>query len=405
MRFTTKWGNIPRGRVDRWKHEDRPSPGCESLLSSRTLRCGYHDRVLISRPNSFLGSHHEWNQQIRDRHVRRNSCYKNRGTGKPVAKPEPWPKPTLTLSPVSIPFRERKWIDINPGTYSQGCFEVSKFVIRLLRHDESVPREDDGAVRFDDLAEKIKAQFNGTSQWTTNDWIIFLAKGGILPNISCTSEQSRDFQEVISFIRHCKTMYCYRMTSPSTSTTSGTLMNCTPSVKVDWFPEEKVSKETCSPCFSQPWTRCTLVQEKVQYDLDKPRIAVYKNTCWAHQTTVLWCNLKLAQRKGLPFHQTRSHAIALFNTLPDLYWESGIHEDWRGVILQGIFIPKVTASRAHAEYAVWTSGSASSRCEKIRPPSKRTKRVQGNLSLTSRGQTSQASRRKSAMEVQGNLSR
>ena len=76
-------------------------------------------------------------------------------TGKPVAKAEPQPKPHLTLSPVSILFRERKSRDINPGTYSQGCFEVSNFMIRLVRHDESVPREDDGAVRFDDLAEKF----------------------------------------------------------------------------------------------------------------------------------------------------------------------------------------------------------------------------------------------------------
>ena len=70
---------------------------------------------------------------------------------KRVAKAEPRPKPTL-MSPVSIPSRERKWTDINPGTYSQGCFELSNFMIRLLGHDESVPREDDGAVRFDDLA-------------------------------------------------------------------------------------------------------------------------------------------------------------------------------------------------------------------------------------------------------------
>ena len=90
-------------------------------------------------------------------------------TGKPVAKAKPRRKPTLTLFPVPIPLRERKWIDINPGTYGQGCFEVSKFMIRLLRQDESVPREDDGAVRFDDLAEKFKAKFDGTSQWTIND--------------------------------------------------------------------------------------------------------------------------------------------------------------------------------------------------------------------------------------------
>ena len=30
---------LPRERVDPWKDEDRPSPGCDGLLSSRTLRC------------------------------------------------------------------------------------------------------------------------------------------------------------------------------------------------------------------------------------------------------------------------------------------------------------------------------------------------------------------------------
>ena len=46
----------------------------------------------------------------------------NRGTRKFVAKAEPRPKLTFTLSPVSIPYRERKWIDSEPGKFSQGCF-------------------------------------------------------------------------------------------------------------------------------------------------------------------------------------------------------------------------------------------------------------------------------------------
>ena len=50
-------------------------------------------------------------------------------------------------------------------------------------------------------------------------------------------------------------------------------------------------------------------------DLTKPRIAPCKNT-WKHlQKTVLWCNLKFAQEKGLQFYQT-SHAVVLHNTLP-----------------------------------------------------------------------------------------
>ena len=64
----------------------------------------------------------------------------NGGTGKLVAKAKPRQMPTLTLTPVSIPYRERKWIDVDPGKYSQGCFEVSKIMIRLLRHDDTSSR-------------------------------------------------------------------------------------------------------------------------------------------------------------------------------------------------------------------------------------------------------------------------
>ena len=55
---------------------------------------------------------------------------------------------------------------------------MSKFMIRLLQHDDTVHREDDGAVRFDDIMEEFKAKFDGTSQWPINAWRTFLAKGG-----------------------------------------------------------------------------------------------------------------------------------------------------------------------------------------------------------------------------------
>ena len=97
-------------------------------------------------------------------------------TGKLVAKAKPRPKLAVKWSLVSILIRERKWIDINPATFNEGCFAVSKFMIRLLRHDEAIPREDDGAVRFDDLIEKSKVKFDGTSNWTVDAWTTFLAK-------------------------------------------------------------------------------------------------------------------------------------------------------------------------------------------------------------------------------------
>ena len=101
----------------------------------------------------------------------------HRVTVKLVAKAKPQPKPAVTLSPISIPVRERKWIDINPERFRQDRFAVSKAIIRLLRHNPSISREHNGAVRFDDIMEEFKAKFDATLQWPTNDWITFLAKG------------------------------------------------------------------------------------------------------------------------------------------------------------------------------------------------------------------------------------
>ena len=180
--------------------------------------------------------------------------------------------------------------------------------------------------------------------------------------MSCISEQPRDIQEELSMILHCKTVYYYRTTSLITSTTSGTLTTCTPSSWVDWLilggrslkrDRQSVFFTAVNPMYANQ------DQEEVQYDLDKPRIAVYRNTWRVLQTTVYCWNLKLAQRKGSQLYQTWSYAIALFNTFTcDTYWESDVHEDWRGFILQSVPIPNVTSSRTHAEFASWTSGSS-----------------------------------------------
>ena len=59
-------------------------------------------------------------------------------------------------------------------------------------------------------------------------------------------------------------------------------------------------------------------------DLSKAIIAPYKNT-WKHfQDTVFWCNLKLAQQRGLQFYQTRSNAVLFYDTLPAEFIEKAI---------------------------------------------------------------------------------
>ena len=95
------------------------------------------------------------------------------------SKAKPKPTPTDTSSHVkreikdevkqepsgqmSIPFHERQWIDMEPAVFSRGFLEVSKHMIRLLRHGEEVPRERDGAVKFDDVMENFKSGFRPPS--------------------------------------------------------------------------------------------------------------------------------------------------------------------------------------------------------------------------------------------------
>ena len=64
---------------------------------------------------------------------------------KAKAKPQ---KRELVDVPSIIPMNERKWIDIEPSEPSLAAYEVSKKVISLPRHNQTVQREEDGAIQF-----------------------------------------------------------------------------------------------------------------------------------------------------------------------------------------------------------------------------------------------------------------
>ena len=86
----------------------------------------------------------------------------------------------MTLTSVSIPVLERKWVDIETQrSHDHKCHEVSKAITRLLRHDETVHRGIDGAIHYSDIIEECRRKkFDGPSQWLLEDWTSTLAKGG-----------------------------------------------------------------------------------------------------------------------------------------------------------------------------------------------------------------------------------
>ena len=74
------------------------------------------------------------------------------------AKAKPQRREPVDL-PSVIPTNERKWIDIEPGESSFSAYEISKKVINLLPHSQTVQREDDGAVQFWKIKNFLQNQF------------------------------------------------------------------------------------------------------------------------------------------------------------------------------------------------------------------------------------------------------
>ena len=73
---------------------------------------------------------------------------------------------------------ERKWIDIEPGESSFSAYEISKKVINLLRHSQTVQRDDDGAVQFWKIKNFLQNQFPQVPYWADDRWKACLAAGG-----------------------------------------------------------------------------------------------------------------------------------------------------------------------------------------------------------------------------------
>ena len=83
-------------------------------------------------------------------------------------------------------------------------------------------------------------------------------------------------------------------------------------------------------------------------DLEAPRLARYMHTAWKkHQNTVYWVDIKLAQKKGLKFYQTRSNAIILYDTLQSYCIPKVVRMETGEVIYEKVYasprpLPKIS---------------------------------------------------------------
>ena len=94
------------------------------------------------------------------------------------AKAKPQRRELAGFSPSFFPLNERKWIDIEPGKHSLSEYEISKKVIHLHRHSQTVQREEDGAVQFWRIKNYLQSQFPQVLYWSDDRCKACLAAGG-----------------------------------------------------------------------------------------------------------------------------------------------------------------------------------------------------------------------------------
>ena len=222
------------------------------------------------------------------------------------AKSKPQKRETVEL-PSTIPMNEGKWIDIEPAEPSLSAYEVSKKVINLLRHNQTVQREDDGAVQFWRIKFHLRNQFPQNQYWSDDRRKACLAGGG---GAKRRYQYCTDVSKTIFYFRALQGHSGRNLMDPS--------LQDNVTIQSGFF--QQIYHVGCAFNLHSIINNGLILgghHDTATIDFNKPRRAQYMHSAWKkHEDAVFWVDINLAIHKGLTFYQTRSNAIILQGTLP-----------------------------------------------------------------------------------------
>ena len=222
-------------------------------------------------------------------------------SGKPIAKARPRLKSTIMLTRVSVPLRERKWVDVNLGSYDHVCYVILKAMTRLLRHDQNIPQETGGAVKYEDIVEdfnkeeEIRGCFAMVTQWldfysgkrrTSQEKVSILLESYIFQTHFVFQSKSKSGGSAVDpelqdnvLLPQGFTEYIYHVRN---------LSEVHSIIRSGLIPVGQSLRRWRQSVF---FTTANPIDCSIQKYLETASEFVY------------WCNLKLVQEKGLPFHR------------------------------------------------------------------------------------------------------
>ena len=238
---------------------------------------------------------------------------------RPKAKAKP--QPMESTGTATIPLSERVWIDIEPSEKNLESYNLSKKVINLLRHNQKLHREQDGAIQFYKIKFHLRDYHLPTQNWSDDRWKACLAAGG---GSKRRYQYCSDHLGSIIYLRALQGhsgdsliylalqdnvligpgvfLYIYHVGCAfnlSSIISNGLILgglNLSRRQSVFFLPVDPRDEDHKEP-------------ENIDYSV--PRHARYVQNTWKrHQDTVYWIDIDLGIiKEGLKFYQTRSNAI------------------------------------------------------------------------------------------------
>ena len=222
---------------------------------------------------------------------------------------------------------ERRWIDIEPSEQNLAAYDLSKKVISLLPHNQTVQREKDGANEFYRIRFYLRSHSSQVQHWSDDRWKACLAaRGGSKRRYQYCSDNSGR----ILYLRALQGHSGNNLIDPTLQDNVvigsgifhyiyhiGCAFNLHSTINNGLIPGGQNSSKRQTIFFLPIDPRDESHRDPEHIDFSVPRLARYVHSAWKrHQDAVFWVDIDLAINEGLTFYQTRSNAIILQGTLP-----------------------------------------------------------------------------------------
>ena len=242
------------------------------------------------------------------------------------AKAKPQPREPVDTT-TTIPMHERRWIDIEPSEQTLAAYDLSKKVISLLRHNQTVQREQDGTIHIYRIKFYLRSHSSQVQHWSDDRWKACLAAGG---GSKRRYQYCSDNSGRILYLRALQGHSGNNLIDPTLQDNVvigsgishyiyhiGCAFNLHSIINNGLIRGGQDLSRRQTVFFLPIDPRDKGHQDPEYIDFSVPRRARYVHSAWKrHQDAVFWVDIDLAIREGLTFYQTRSNAIILPGTLP-----------------------------------------------------------------------------------------